>query len=146
MEKLMEKAKGAKVLPDARFLMGGHILTNHLTAEFDAAGKVIISGSRARIKLPHRSGPLTFKFELTDTTGLKVRFSDFGAELGQTCPSGPGDNTGQITDLSIAAKKAEFTDLNTGDECTFGYTWFFSCDDPQVHPTFDPIVDNGGNR
>lgn len=135
MEQDIKEAKGARTL------------TNHLTAQLNAAGKVEILGDKARVKLPHKSGAHTFKFHLTDNTdGLNVCFSAFGAELGETCPSSPGDNTGQITGLDIQDKSAEFTDENTGDKCTFGYSWFFSCNDANQHPVFDPIVDNGGNK
>jgi len=134
MENIIDEAKGAQVL------------TNHLTAELDAKDNVIVTGDKTRVKLPHKSGPHTFKFELTDNTGLNVRFSAFGAELGETCPQAAGDNTEQITGLNIADKRAEFTDENSGKAITFGYTWFFSCDDSNQHPTFDPIVDNGGNK
>ena len=133
METLTREAKGAQTL------------TNHLTAELDAAGKVVITGDKGRVRLPNKSGPHKFKFQLTDDTDLNVCFRGFGAELGETCPQSAGDNTGQVEDLEIKDKKAEFTDKNAGKACTFGYTWFFSCDDPNQRPTFDPIVDNGGN-
>ena len=118
MEQQIEEAKGAQTL------------TNHLTAEL-VGGAVEIRGNKARVRLPNKSGPHTFKFQLTDRTNppLHVVFSGFGAELGETCPSAAGDNTGQIIDLEIEDRKAEFTDENTGDACTFGYAWFFSCDD-----------------
>ena len=134
MEQSIKEAKGAQTL------------TNHLTAELDSNGQVQISGNKARVRLAHKSGAHTFKFQLADDTELNVRFSALGAELGETCPSAPGDNTGQISNLQIDDKRAEFTDDNTGPPCTFGYTWFFSCDDANQHPTFDPIVDNGGNH
>lgn len=133
MQQLADVAKGAGTL------------TNHLTAELDGT-RVVIQGNKARVHLPNKSGPHTFKFLLTDRTGLNVRFAALGTEVGETCPAAPGDNTGQIVDVSIEDRKAEFTDRNDGPRLTFGYTWFFACDDASQQPTFDPIVDNGGNN
>lgn len=131
MEQTIQEAKGAQAL------------MNQLTASLEN-GKVKITGNKTRVKLPRNSGSHTFKFNLHDDTDLNVRFSALGTGLGEVCPSGPGDNTGQIIDVEIDGRKAEFTDSNTGDPITFGYTWFFACDDASQKPTFDPIVDNGG--
>lgn len=123
---------------------GGEILTNQLTAEFDSAGQIVILGDKTRKNVPNKATE-RFKFQLIDKTGKNVSFRGLGAQLGTTCPSTAGDNTGQISDLEIRDKRAEFTDDNTGPPCTFAYAWFFSCDDATQHPVFDPIVDNGGN-
>ncbi len=122
------------------------IPTIHLTAVIGKDGQVEVQGDKTRVKLLKDSGKHVFKFKLDDDTKLNVKFCDFGAELGETCPSRPGDNTGQITDLEIDDKNAEFADKNSGPPVTFGYTWFFSCDDKSQTPTFDPIVDNGGTN
>ena len=131
MEQLIREAKGAQAL------------TNQLTARLEN-GQVKITGDKTRTRLPRNSGSHRFKFKLDDETGLNVRFSALGTELGEVCPAAPGDNTGQIVDVEIENRKAEFTDSNSGDPITFGYTWFFACDDASQRPTFDPIVDNGG--
>jgi hypothetical protein len=133
---------------DLKERKGAGILSNQLTATTGSDGQVVIEGDKNRVKLGHKSGPHTFKFKLDDNTSppLNVRFSSLGALVGEICPTGPGDNTGQIKDVKIEDKKAEFTDTNEGDPVTFAYAWFFACDDPSQTPTFDPIVDNGGNR
>ncbi len=140
MESLVKDAK-KEAKKEAK---GAEILTNQLTAEFDSAGKIIILGDKTRKKVPNKATE-KFKFRLDDNTGKNVCFASFGAQLGTTCPSAAGDNTGQISELEIEDKRAEFTDDNTGPPCTFAYAWFFSCDDPTQQPVFDPIVDNGGN-
>lgn len=132
MEQTIKEAKGAQML------------TNQLRATLDADGKVQISGLKDRVRLPHNSGSHRFKFILHDETQLNVRFSALGTQVGEVCPRAPGDNTGQIIDVDIDDRKAEFTDKNSGDPLTFGYTWFFVCNDATQQPTFDPIVDNGG--
>ena len=131
MEQTIQVAKGALAV------------MNQLTASL-VDGKVKITGNKDRVRLPSNSGSHRFKFKLHDDTTLNVRFRALGTALGEVCPSGPGDNTGQIIDVEIDGTKAEFTDSNSGNAITFGYTWFFACDDASQQPTFDPIVDNGG--
>ena len=131
---------------DVKEAKGAQTMTIHLTAAIGKDGLVEITGDKTRVKLPKGSGNHKFKFRLTDDTELNVKFSDFGAALGETCPSSPGDNTGQITNVDIDDKKAEFTDKNSGAPLTFGYSWFFSCDDTAQTPKFDPIVENGGGN
>jgi hypothetical protein len=106
----------------------------------------VISGSKARVKLPRGSGEHIFRFELIDKTKRNVLFNGFGAEQGEDCPSQPVNNMQQeIVNVSGAGtKSAEFTDRNNGRPVTFCYTWFFRCDDKKQTPIFDPIVDNGG--
>lgn len=109
-----------------------------------AGGAVLVSGDKARVKLPKDSGPRTFDFKLDDRTGLNVRFASLSADESNNCPPRGGINTDQVFDVDIGDKKASFTDANSGDARSISYAWRFACDVPGQAPEFDPIIENGG--
>ena len=118
-------------------------MANQLTATL-AGGIVVVSGDKARVKLPKDSGRRTFDFKLDDRTGLNVRFQSLSADVSDSCPPQGGINTDQVRDVDIGDKKASFTNANSGEARTICYAWRFACDDPVQSPEFDPIIENGG--
>lgn len=106
-----------------------------------------ISGDPAP-RLQRNGGACRFKFELTDTTGLGVRFESLDREdCSSTCPPAEGDNSDQIVGVRMNGTEAWFTDNNNNKapDMPVTYQWNFTCNDPQVTvEPFDPTIINGG--
>jgi hypothetical protein len=124
-------------------------MTIKLTARTNKNGKIWIEGSRAKKSLPRGSGPRTFEFTLDDKTNptQNVKFSGFDSEDDWPCCPPPGGNNSSQLQYAIdpGGLSASFVDANdnSGGSMSVCYRWRFSTDDGQ-HPTFDPIIDNGG--
>jgi hypothetical protein len=116
-----------------------------LTATLEG-GRVVIDGDKGRTRLPHKAPATTFQFHLNDTTGMNVRFSSLSAQEIEDCPADGVFETSQIIDIGIGDRNASFKDVNKGDPCVLAYSWFFTCDDPEQRPAFDPIIENGGGN
>jgi hypothetical protein len=120
-----------------------------LTARTNKNGKVWIDGDRTKTKLRRGDPPHLFSFTLDDKTkpSLNVEFDSLDTEDDwPECPPPGGQNSTQISSVTITPDAASFVDSNSNtngamDVC---YRWNFKCDDANQHPTFDPIIDNGG--
>lgn len=116
-----------------------------LTARL-AGERVVIEGDKGRTHLPHKAPARTFQFHLNDTTGKNVRFSSLAVQENEDCPADGVFSTNQIDEVRIGDQNASFRDLNKGDRCVLAYSWFFTCDDPEQRPDFDPVIENGGGN
>ena len=107
----------------------------------------LVSGDPAP-RLARDSGAHRLKFELTDNTGLGVRFDSLDREdCSSTCPPAKGDNSDQIVGVTMNGTNAGFTDNNSNKNADMPvtYQWNFTCNDPQVKvEPFDPTIVNGG--
>ena len=118
-----------------------------LTATLNADGTISINGN-GDDALATNSGSRKYKFELDDNQ-LGVSFSSLDAADGITgCPpTGSGNQSSQIDDVSIGSLRASFKDKNNNDAAkgvlNVSYQWNFTCPGKTVHP-FDPIISNGG--
>jgi hypothetical protein len=120
-----------------------------LTATTDASGTVVISGDNSKKTCPKGSGPHNFRFSLTDNTNpaQNVQFASLdAADNCSTCPPPSGQNSTQITDVTIddGGLSASFKDKNNNSTpMDVSYAWNFKCDNGQT-PQWDPIIDNRG--
>jgi len=119
----------------------------NLTADLVDGTVVISSSNKGSVNLPKGSPPERFTFNLTDNTGLNVKFLAAPGflcvdETGGCPPAGSGINSDQISNVGSSGRTAEFTDLNSRP-CTLGYALYFSCDNGST-PGYDPIIINGG--
>lgn len=116
-----------------------------LTAKLQG-GIVVVTGDKTKVMLPHKAPAKKFAFKLTDETGKNVKFNSLAVQESESCPPWGTFATDQIVDINIHGDKAEFTDLNSGVARPIGYAWYFTCDDPNQTPDFDPSIINGGGN
>lgn len=109
-------------------------------------GTVVVTGDKTKVKLAYKAPAKAFVFKLDDETGMNVRFSSLAVHELDSCPPEGTFATDQIVDIDIDRDKAEFRDLNSGNQRTIGYAWYFTCDDPNQTPDFDPAIVNGGGN